>query len=766
MRYLFSVSFIFLLPLALLAQDKYQLFYAPNAYNLTEKQQTDLTNILRKRPLAVLKIQPFTDDLGTNVANEILAENRANTIIQFIQKLGFEQLQFEQLPYEQQALNTQLPIAAARQQLRRIDLYFYNTEEFEQSELEEEKKDVWASFYANQRKKAQQSFSFSAQKGQFISGKKGIRINIPANSFIKPDGQLYRGKVSLVLQEALSMKDMILQNLTTTSNGKLIETGGMIYLAAKGANGEELSLAEGKNLTVGFPGVAAALPGMQIFQGPNTTDPHSDINWQATGSQQIWARETEGQGGLTLLDSSYFARQEELIYLIKEPILSLKNKRALKSFKLRSPRLKVERTFIKFDAYLAQKYPKKKDETEQEYQQRLGKQQLNTHKSYNNKKRQWRKKYKAYQKDSTAYARARSRYTAEQKAYSDFLNKEHQEAKELLAYLEAFSHERLGKLISEQTTYLLQRYDLDDYGQHNSTLGGHQELLPVYQYQKKGDFITEIAAVEELLPEFDTDAYEKPMNNYIGFLKKIYEKEKQNWTEDIDDENKTREKELELIWKKDIELQTLKIKLAYLLKEELGGFSPEGQKKYLELKKQLNKKNIKETNRNWRTEMYSSCLHLSLQAETAQQKAAKLCQRTDSLDAEILAKKDRYGILKEEEANKKVLSQMEVSGLGWINCDRFLNDELDKINLTLAKRSTNTQYFLIFKNINSIMRADHQSTFRNVPKDYQAKLIGIKYLGDQLEFMKMEAKISDLQNMDGTFEPLNKEELEAELEAL
>ncbi|WCL80920.1 cell envelope biogenesis protein OmpA [Saprospira sp. CCB-QB6] len=762
MRYLLSLSFIFLLPLALLAQDKYQLFYAPNAYSLTAKQQADLTKILRARPLSVLKIQPFTDDLGSDIDNEVLAENRAKTIIQFVQELGFKQLQFEQLPYERQPLNGQLPIAEARQQLRRIDLYFYNTEEFE----EVKNNDVWASFYAGQRKKAQQFFSFSAQKGKFIQGKEGIQIDIPANSFLLANGKTYQGQVSLVLQEALSMKDMILQNLTTTSNGELIETGGMIYLAAKGENGEELRLAEGKKITLGFPGTAAALPGMQIFQGPHTANPHSDINWQATGSQQIWAREREGQRGLAFLDSSYFARQEELIYLTKEPILSLRNKRALNSFKLRLPRLKVERTFVDFDAYLAKKYPKKKGETEEVYQQRIGKEQQQARKSYNNKKRQWRKKYKTYQKDSTAYAKQRNQYAAEQKAYNDFLNEEHQEAKELLAYLQAFSHERLGQLLSEQTEYLLQCYNLDEYGRHKSTLGGHQELLPLYQNQKKGDFTAEIAAVEGLRPEFDADAYQKPMENYIGFLKKYYEKEKQNWTEEIEEEEKGRKKESELVWKKDMELEALKIKLAYLLKEELRGFSPEGQKKYLALKKQLNKKNIEKTNRNWRTEAYSNCLHLSLQAETAQQKAAKLCQRTDSLDAEILAKKDRYGILKEEEANKKVLSQMEISGLGWINCDRFLNDDVDKMNLTLANASTNTQYFLIFKNINSIMRANSQAAFSNVPKAYQAKLIGIKYLGDQLEFMKMEAKISDLQNMEGEFKPINDKELAAELEAL
>ena len=91
-----------------------------------------MSKILQARPLSELKIQPFTDDLGSDIDNEVLAENRAKTIIQFVQKQGFEQLQFEQLPYERQPLDASLPVAEARQQLRRIDLYFYNAEEFEE----------------------------------------------------------------------------------------------------------------------------------------------------------------------------------------------------------------------------------------------------------------------------------------------------------------------------------------------------------------------------------------------------------------------------------------------------------------------------------------------------------------------------------------------------------------------------------------------------------------------------------------------------------
>ncbi|EJF52009.1 outer membrane protein/peptidoglycan-associated (lipo)protein [Saprospira grandis DSM 2844] len=760
MRNLFSLSLFFFLPVLLFAQDKYQLFYAPNAYSLTPKQEADLSKILQARPLSVLKIQPFTDDLGSDIDNEVLAENRAKTIIQFVQKQGFEQLQFEQLPYERQPLDARLPAAEARQQLRRIDLYFYNAEEFE----EVKNNDVWTSFYSKQRKEAQQFFSFSAQKGKFIEGKEGIQIDIPENSFLGPDGRPYQGQVSLVLQEALSMKDMILQNLSTSSNGELIETGGMIYLAAKGENGEELSLAEGKDLTVGFPGAAAALPGMQIFQGPNAADPHAEINWQPVGNPLELFVEEKLDSTMSF-SKAYFDYKEELLYLLKEPFLAKTKKEVPKSFKLRSPRLKVERTFIAFEEYLAQKYPQKSGETEESYQRRIRKKKIKLRKKYNNKKRSWRNKYRAYQKDSSRYARARSRYEKEQKAYNEFLDREYKEAQEFLAYIEALSHEHLHELLDSCNQEIRRSYNPKRYNQAGSTVGGFMELLPMYQFRGDGDFELEIEKARELYPQFSfeqIDAYEEAFNRALGLFEKQLGQQKNNWAKQLKDE-----KEQEYWdWPKDIAQEEIRLKLANLLKDERGGFTPLGQKKYAEIKKMFWAKKEYVSYKQWKTEAYSNCLLNMQKIEAEQQKANKGCKNVDSLAAEVLAKKERYGINKKEEQRKKTISRMKITGLGWINCDRFLNENGAKMNLILASASRHAQYFLIFKNINGIMRANSRATFKNVPKNYQAKLIGIKQFGDQIEFMEAEDKVLELDEKYFPFQKVSEKELAAKLDAL
>jgi len=45
---------------------------------------------------------------------------------------------------------------------------------------------------------------------------------------------------------------MILGGLSTTSNGKLLETGGMLYISAT-TNGEKCDLKKGKNIEIAFP---------------------------------------------------------------------------------------------------------------------------------------------------------------------------------------------------------------------------------------------------------------------------------------------------------------------------------------------------------------------------------------------------------------------------------------------------------------------------------------------------------------------------------
>ncbi|MFA9214234.1 MAG: hypothetical protein ACEQSR_10375 [Candidatus Methylacidiphilales bacterium] len=97
-----------------------------------------------------------------------------------------------------------------------------------------------------------QVFEITNVNDTFITGKNGTKISIPNNSFVDKNGNAVTGIISFELKEALTLADMVMGNLTTLSNGKILQTGGMIYTNAT-ANGENIFIASNKALQISFP---------------------------------------------------------------------------------------------------------------------------------------------------------------------------------------------------------------------------------------------------------------------------------------------------------------------------------------------------------------------------------------------------------------------------------------------------------------------------------------------------------------------------------
>ena len=86
-----------------------------------------------------------------------------------------------------------------------------------------------------------QSFSVSSGQTKTIVGEKGTKVTFYSNSFKKKDGTiLSSGQINIVLQEMLTGPEMILAGKTTTSNGRLLVSGGQIFIKAYLGNEELL----------------------------------------------------------------------------------------------------------------------------------------------------------------------------------------------------------------------------------------------------------------------------------------------------------------------------------------------------------------------------------------------------------------------------------------------------------------------------------------------------------------------------------------------
>ncbi len=137
-------------------------------------------------------------------------------------------------------------------------------------------------FYTRLQKKPE-AFLINNKRDTTIRGKEGTQLYIPANSFDAKED------VTLLLTEVYSVNDMITQKLTTTSGGRQLVSGGMIYVDARDKKGDLIDLRDGASLRLDMrpPENGAA---MELFYGidyyrDDQTPVMDSINWQRTNQQ-------------------------------------------------------------------------------------------------------------------------------------------------------------------------------------------------------------------------------------------------------------------------------------------------------------------------------------------------------------------------------------------------------------------------------------------------------------------------------------------------
>ncbi|MES2544674.1 MAG: energy transducer TonB [Bacteroidota bacterium] len=130
-------------------------------------------------------------------------------------------------------------------------------------------------FYKQNEKKSQLYYTSNNKDTTIICAEK-TKITIHENSFVSSKtGKEITGKVQISVKEYYKMSDILLAKLSTTSNGKLLESGGMINITAS-SNNEECKLKEGKTIEIEFP-TKKEKEGMQVFSGIRKKD--GEINW-------------------------------------------------------------------------------------------------------------------------------------------------------------------------------------------------------------------------------------------------------------------------------------------------------------------------------------------------------------------------------------------------------------------------------------------------------------------------------------------------------
>lgn len=112
-----------------------------------------------------------------------------------------------------------------------------------------------------------QVFTITNHDAVVLEGREGTIIRIPANCFLEEN-------VQIELQEFYNPLDIMSANLSTLSDGSILETRGMLYLQAKS---EEQIVQPQKDVLVEFNSLETNEDGFLVFNGE--VDENMAVNW-------------------------------------------------------------------------------------------------------------------------------------------------------------------------------------------------------------------------------------------------------------------------------------------------------------------------------------------------------------------------------------------------------------------------------------------------------------------------------------------------------
>jgi hypothetical protein len=214
-------------------------------------------------------LEGHTDNIGNAEYNQNLSQARVEEIQSILVENEIDTGRIVLL-----ASGATKPIATndtpeGRAQNRRVDILL-TTKVMDETLVIEKKRALNEKLQTLMSKKGM-THRINPNREQTIVAKQGTRVTVPANAFDVPEG----AKVLLKVTEVYRKSDMILNNLSTVSNGRALETGGMIKIEAF-ADGEAIELRDGMELDVEVP-TEEVEDEMQLFASEIAED--GSVNW-------------------------------------------------------------------------------------------------------------------------------------------------------------------------------------------------------------------------------------------------------------------------------------------------------------------------------------------------------------------------------------------------------------------------------------------------------------------------------------------------------
>ncbi len=150
-----------------------------------------------------------------------------------------------------------------------------------------------------------QNYTKDASSSFQIKSSGGLTYSFPANSFYL-NGTQVSGNVEIEITEYLSKADMIFSGVTTTSDDKILESGGMFKIEVF-QGGQELTTA-GQYYSVEIPSASFDWE-MQVFRGEDVLNANGDeaVNWVQNDSSWVQQDSLQNDSGSYYLNLNFLS---------------------------------------------------------------------------------------------------------------------------------------------------------------------------------------------------------------------------------------------------------------------------------------------------------------------------------------------------------------------------------------------------------------------------------------------------------------------------
>jgi hypothetical protein len=124
-------------------------------------------------------------------------------------------------------------------------------------------------------------YTINNKKENLLNGE-GLIVYIPRDCFVLENEKIYTGDVKIELKKIQNKQDFIFNNLQTSCNDKLLETGGVVYIDAQTNDGRKLKIKAGESIYIESSSKYSMYNStMQKFYG--AYDDNNQMKWEFDG---------------------------------------------------------------------------------------------------------------------------------------------------------------------------------------------------------------------------------------------------------------------------------------------------------------------------------------------------------------------------------------------------------------------------------------------------------------------------------------------------